>query len=63
MCAYYEMLVRGLHVRYNKLEERSVINWEVRDLNKKENVIGQNEIILLDKMASNNWAKWQEEVV
>ena len=63
MCTYYEMLVRGLHVQYNKLEERSVINWEVRDLNNKENVIGQNGITLLDKMASFNWAQWQEEVV
>ena len=57
------MLVRGLHVQYNKLEEMSVVNLEVRDLNNKENVIGQNGITLLDKMASINWAKWQEEVV
>ena len=36
------MLGRGLHVQYNKLEEKSVINFEVRDLNNKDNVIGQN---------------------
>ena len=51
MCAYYEMLVKGLHVQYNKLEERSVINLEVRDLNNKENMIGQNGSILVDKVA------------
>ena len=51
VCAYYGMLVRGLHVQYNKLEEKSVINFEVRDLNNKENLIGQNGTILVDKVA------------
>ena len=51
VCAYHEILVRGLHVQYNKLEEKSVINFEVRDLNNKENMIGQNGSILVDKVA------------
>ena len=54
MCAYHEMLVRGLHVQYNKLSERSVINLEVRDLNNKENLIGQNGSILVDNVACNS---------
>ena len=45
------MFVRGLHVQYNKLEDKSVINFEVRDLNNKENLIGQNGTILVDKVA------------
>ena len=51
VCAYHKTLVRGLHVQQNKLEEVSVINFDVRDLNNKENMIGQNGLILLDKMA------------
>ena len=31
-----------------------VINFDVRDLNNKENMIGQNGLILLDKMAQNS---------
>ena len=32
----------------------SVINFDVRDLNNKENMIGQNGLMLLDKMAQNS---------
>ena len=53
MCAYHKILVRGLHVQQNKLEEVSVINFDVRDLNNKKNMIGQNGLMLLDKMAQN----------
>ena len=50
--AYHKILVRGLHVQQNKLEEVSVIKFDVRDLNNKEkndrtkwlDVIGQNGI-------------------
>ena len=51
VCAYHEILVRGLHVQYNKLEEKSVIKFDVRDLNNKENMIGQNGLKPLGKMA------------
>ena len=51
MCAYHKILVRDLYVQQNKLEEMSVINFDVRDLNNKENMIGKNGLILLDKMA------------
>ena len=42
------------------MEEVSVINFVDKDLNNKENVIGQNGITLLDKMANINWAKWHK---
>ena len=36
------------------MEEVSVVNFVDRDLNNKRNLIGQNGLMLLDKMAQNN---------
>ena len=47
----YNTLIRGLHEQQNKLEEVSVINFVVKDLKNKRNIIGQNGLKSLDKMA------------